>query len=111
MPKFVYALLMTMARETPMDGWWTMAAACAAVDYHPSMFKKCIAGIVDRGWISRPVSYGRFQITERGKIAVAIECGRRRRLGRRAETPFRDFKRLNFDQIIDVPQDTAPAAA
>lgn len=84
LPEAVFSTLMALS-EGEMDRF----EIAAATGFHVTYLGQISQGMVARGWIGRHgrggarVEYGpphRWWITERGKIVLAIECGRRTKL-------------------------------
>lgn len=101
LPEAVFATLMALS-EGEMDRY----EIAAVTGYEPAYLGTFSQGMVSRGWIgthySKGVRYGKYNqwwITERGKIVLAIECGRRTkarakgiRPGYKGATPVRDYR-------------------
>ena len=98
MPDYILAILLAVVEYG--DGGATLTEIIVASGYLSGTVYRAAPGLLDRGWIARP-SYGRrWFATERGKIAVAIEVGRRAKAV--AGHRMKGYKRpsvVSFDRI------------
>lgn len=77
MPRAMYCLLGAMLREP--DKAWRRADIAIDAGYAVSSLFRYMRALELMGWVSRPF-VNQYMITERGKIAFAIETGRMTRL-------------------------------
>jgi len=80
MPDVVFAILGALVRLGRADRAWSIAEVSG---YSSNYFARVKPDLLMLGWIERPFSMN-YRITERGKIALAIETGRRTRRRRLA---------------------------
>jgi DNA-binding IclR family transcriptional regulator len=93
MPHLVFAILGALVER---DGLGRVVQIMAASGYELTSVQRAIIPMVKQGWVARPFQ-GLWILTERGKIAFAIETGRRTKARARGEhyaaQPYRDFEK------------------
>lgn len=75
MPEVVFCILMALLENSESSS----AQISAASGYQFDKYQRVAAHMVSLGWMRKPWN-GKWQITERGKIVLAIEVGRRTKL-------------------------------
>ena len=88
MPVAMYCILAAMMTDS--DGDWTRADIAIDAGYAISSLFRYMKALEHMGWIDRPFA-NRYRLTERGKIAFAVQTGRITRL-RARKLPY-DFPR------------------
>ena len=89
MPDVVFAILGALVR---CNGWASVAMIVEVSGYSRQTFEAARPGLMRRSWTGR--SGGELYITERGKLALAIETGRRtKRRGQRTRYSLKEFQR------------------
>jgi DNA-binding IclR family transcriptional regulator len=79
----------------------SLSEIIAASGYEYGSFYRAAGPIMRHGWMRKPFN-GRYEITERGKIALAIEIGRRtkaRSLGYGRRPTFSNFERRGLEAV------------
>lgn len=88
MPDAVFAILGALVRLERESRAWEIADVAG---YSINYFARIKFVLFDRGWIERPFAMS-YRITERGKIALAIETGRRTKRRGCRSPQFKSFQ-------------------
>ncbi len=100
MPEVVFCILMALLEY---DSEASVHEMSAASGYDVGKYMKVVTRMMVLGWVVKPWN-GRWSITERGKIAVAIEVGCRARSAasgtRRKKSQVRQFMYGDGTEIV-----------
>lgn len=97
MPEVIFVIMQAMANIGIADRFGIEAET----GYHWRYFYRNMPSIFRRAWVYRPC-WGYYALTERGKIALAIEMGRRTK-ARAAEQGMPGYRRQKVRDFVDNP--------